>query len=110
MRTWSVVTFAAAVVFVACGTATPPAPAPSPAKSSGESVSAQLENAPLSPRNANYDIKVRLEPSDRSLHGRETIHWRNISTNPTIVLHVPLSSKTYRHSQHTPLRMPAPHV
>jgi len=36
-----------------------------------------------SPRNANYDIDVRLEPADRSLHGREHIRWRNISANPT---------------------------
>src|ERR1041384_6231576 len=36
-----------------------------------------------SPRNASYDIDVRLEPSDRSLHGTERIRWRNISANPT---------------------------
>ena len=33
-----------------------------------------------SPRNASYDIDVRLEPGDRSLHGKERIHWRNISS------------------------------
>ena len=32
-----------------------------------------------SPRNANYDIDVRLDHAARTLHGRETIRWRNIS-------------------------------
>ena len=36
-----------------------------------------------SPRNANYDIDVRLDRPGRRLVGRETIRWRNISANPT---------------------------
>ena len=36
-----------------------------------------------SPRNANYDIDVRLDHAARTLTGRETIRWRNISSHPT---------------------------
>ena len=32
-----------------------------------------------SPRNASYDIDVRLDHAARTLPGRETIRWRNIS-------------------------------
>ena len=37
-----------------------------------------LEGA-RSPRNANYEIDVRLDHAARALHGRETLRWRNIS-------------------------------
>src|SRR5918998_4492826 len=33
-----------------------------------------------SPRNANYTIDVRLDHAARTLEGRETIRWRNISS------------------------------
>ena len=34
---------------------------------------------PLSPRNANYTITARLDPSTRTITGSETITWRNIT-------------------------------
>src|SRR6185312_16312975 len=57
-----------------------------------------------SPRNASYDIDVRLEPADRSLHGRERIHWRNVSANPTSELQLHLYWNAWRNAESTWLR------
>jgi hypothetical protein len=57
-----------------------------------------------SPRNASYDIDVRLEPSDRSLHGTERIHWRNISANPTSELQFHLYWNAWRNAESTWMR------
>jgi hypothetical protein len=57
-----------------------------------------------SPRNASYDIEVRLEPSDRSLHGHERIRWRNISANPTSELQFHLYWNAWRNGESTWLR------
>ena len=57
-----------------------------------------------SPRNANYEIDVRLEPSDRTLHGRERIRWRNISANPTSELQFHLYWNAWRNAESTWLR------
>src|SRR5688500_17265802 len=40
-----------------------------------------------SPRNANYTIDVRLDHAARTLKGRETIRWRNTSSQPATELH-----------------------
>jgi len=70
--------------------------------------SAQSFDQPLpgarSPRNASYDIDVRLEPADRSLHGTERIHWRNISANPTSELQFHLYWNAWRNAESTWLR------
>src|SRR5262245_14376609 len=57
-----------------------------------------------SPRNANYEIDVRLEPTDRTLHGRERIRWRNISANPTGELQFHLYWNAWRNAESTWLR------
>jgi len=57
-----------------------------------------------SPRNANYEIDVRLEPSDRTLHGREHIRWRNISANPAGELQFHLYWNAWRNGESTWLR------
>jgi hypothetical protein len=57
-----------------------------------------------SPRNANYEIDVRLEPGDRTLHGRERIRWRNISANPTSELQFHLYWNAWRNAESTWLR------
>ena len=57
-----------------------------------------------SPRNASYDTEVRLEPGDRSLHGRERIHWRNISAHPTSELQFHLYWNAWRNAESTWLR------
>src|SRR5215204_591516 len=41
---------------------------------------------PLSPRNANYTITARLDPSARTITGSETITWRNITSRPATEL------------------------
>jgi aminopeptidase N len=58
----------------------------------------------LSPRNANYEISARLEPGDRSIHGEERIHWRNISANPTSELQFHLYWNAFRNADSTWLR------
>ncbi len=57
-----------------------------------------------SPRNANYDIDVRLDHAARTLTGRETIRWRNISSNPTSELQFHLYWNTWRNLESTWLR------
>jgi len=36
-----------------------------------------------SPRNANYEIDARLDEAAKTIHGKETIRWRNITNLPT---------------------------
>jgi len=57
-----------------------------------------------SPRNANYEIDVRLDPSGRMLHGRERIRWRNISANQTSELQFHLYWNAWRDGESTWLR------
>ena len=64
----------------------------------------QPEAAALSPRNANYDIDVRLDAERRALHGRETIRWRNISRRPATELQFHLYWNAWRDLDSTWLR------
>ena len=73
-----------------------PAPPPTPQAEAGP--------APLSPRNANYEIDVRLDPDAKMLRGRETIHWRNISGQPTTELQFHLYWNAWRDAESTWLR------
>ena len=57
-----------------------------------------------SPRNANYDIDVRLDHAARTLTGRETIRWRNISSHPTSELQFHLYWNAWRNLESTWLR------
>ena len=57
-----------------------------------------------SPRNASYEIDVRLDHSARTLTGRETIRWRNISANPTRELQFHLYWNAWRNAESTWLR------
>jgi hypothetical protein len=54
-----------------------------------------------SPRNANYEIDVRLDHTARTLHGRQTIRWRNISANPTSELQFHLYWNAWRNPDST---------
>ena len=60
--------------------------------------------APTSPRNANYDIDVTLDPAARTLTGRETLTWRNISPNATSELQFHLYYNAWRNSRSTWMR------
>src|SRR6185503_6777281 len=64
----------------------------------------QPEAWALSPRNANYDIDVRLDHAARTLTGRETIRWRNISANPTRELQLHLYWNAWRNEDSTWMR------
>ena len=57
-----------------------------------------------SPRNASYDIDVRLDHAARTLRGRETIRWRNISAKPTSELQFHLYWNAWRNADSTWLR------
>ena len=57
-----------------------------------------------SPRNANYSIDVRLDHAARTLSGRETIRWRNISSRPTAELQFHLYWNAWRNVESTWLR------
>jgi aminopeptidase N len=74
----------------------------------GIAAGSQLYDQPApgarSPRNASYDIDVRLEHGDRSLHGRERIRWRNISAHPTNELQFHLYWNAWRNADSTWLR------
>lgn len=54
---------------------------------------------PLSPRIANYDIKVTLDPEEKMLHGLETLFWKNPSGDTIRELQFHLYFNAYRNSQ-----------
>lgn len=64
----------------------------------------QPQPGALSPRNANYDIDVRLDHAARTLTGRETIRWRNISTQTATELQFHLYWNAWRNMESTWLR------
>jgi hypothetical protein len=57
-----------------------------------------------SPRNANYEIDARLDHAARTIDGRETIRWRNISANPTRELQFHLYWNAWRNEESTWMR------
>jgi hypothetical protein len=57
-----------------------------------------------SPRNANYTIDVRLDHAARTLNGRETIRWRNISSQPATELQFHLYWNAWRNAESTWMR------
>ena len=57
-----------------------------------------------SPRNANYDIDARLDDDAKSIRGRETIRWRNITDQPTSELQFHLYWNAWRDAESTWLR------
>ncbi len=56
---------------------------------------------PLSPRNANYTIDVRLDAAARTLTGRETLVWTNVSNAATSELQFHLYYNAWRNNQST---------
>ena len=74
-------------------------PAPSPAQSHDRPVTGAR-----SPRNANYTIDVRLDHAARTLEGRETIRWRNISSQTATELQFHLYWNAWRDAESTWMR------
>ena len=56
---------------------------------------------PLSPRNANYDIDVALDPATRTLTGSEVIAWRNIGAIAAYSLRLHLYWNAFRNTDST---------
>lgn len=56
---------------------------------------------PLSPRIANYDIDVKLDPEKKLLHGREKLTWRNTSTDRITELQFHLYLNAFRNTKST---------
>ena len=59
---------------------------------------------PPSPRNASYTIDVRLDTSARTLTGRETLVWRNITTAAATELQFHLYYNAWRDADSTWMR------
>ena len=59
------------------------------------------DETPLSPRNASYEIEVRLDPVERTLTGRETLTWRNLQSTPTRELRFHLYWNAWRNDRST---------
>jgi aminopeptidase N len=57
-----------------------------------------------SPRNANYDIEARLDDDAKTIRGRETIRWRNITDQATTELQFHLYWNAWRDAESTWLR------
>jgi hypothetical protein len=74
-------------------------PAPSPAQSYDQPAAGAR-----SPRNANYTIDVRLDHGARTLAGRETIEWRNISSQTATELQLHLYWNGWRNAESTWMR------
>jgi hypothetical protein len=61
-------------------------------------------NPPLSPRNANYTITATLDPQSRTIRGRETIVWRNITRITATELQFHLYWNAWKHARTTWMR------
>jgi hypothetical protein len=58
----------------------------------------------LSPRNASYVIAARLDPATRTMKGKQTLTWRNISNATAIELQFHLYYNAWRDAQSTWMR------
>ncbi len=56
---------------------------------------------PLSPRIANYDISVSLDPKEKKLKGTETLVWRNTSRDRITELQFHLYLNAFKNSEST---------
>lgn len=56
---------------------------------------------PLSPRIANYDIEVKLEPATRKLYGKERLIWHNQSSDAITELQFHLYLNAFRNTRST---------
>lgn len=72
---------------------------------SSRTLSSRAQSASArSPRNANYEIRVRLDPEAKTLTGTQTLSWRNIQDTATHELWFHLYWNGWRNSHSTWLR------
>jgi hypothetical protein len=62
------------------------------------------EDVVLSPRNASYDMDVRLEEDAHLLHGEQVLHWRNDTPHSTSELRYHLYYNAWRNDRASFLR------
>ena len=67
-------------------------------------VAQDADGPPLSPRNANYTIEVRLDPETRILTGRQVLEWRNRTQEPASELWFHLYWNAWKNTDSTWLR------
>jgi hypothetical protein len=67
----------------------------------GDASAADGDGAPLSPRNASYEIEATLDTESRLIHGRQTLTWRNIQERPTDELWFHLYWNAFRNNRST---------
>jgi len=60
--------------------------------------------SPRSPRNANYTITARLDPTSRTLSGDELLTWRNTSSSPATSLRFHLYYNAWRNTRSSFIR------
>src|SRR5689334_20310728 len=65
---------------------------------------ASADAQPLSARNANYTIEVRLDTRAKTLTGHETLVWTNITTIATSELQFHLYYNAWKNSDSTWMR------
>jgi hypothetical protein len=90
----------AIVVALTARQQTPVEQAPAPGTASAPPASTEA----LSPRNANYEIEARLDEDAKTIHGKETIRWHNITAEPTTELQFHLYWNAWRDAESTWLR------
>jgi hypothetical protein len=66
-----------------------------------ESAEPGADPAALSPRNANYEVAVTLDPNTKMLDGRQILTWRNIQDRPTDELWFHLYWNAWKNNQST---------
>ncbi len=59
------------------------------------------DGPPLSPRNANYVMTLKLDPARKMIEGRETVSWRNVQSAPTSELWFHLYFNGFRNTRST---------
>ncbi|HZS38727.1 MAG TPA: M1 family metallopeptidase [Polyangia bacterium] len=67
-------------------------------------VSALRVPGPLSPRNANYQMKASLDVAEKSVTGHETLSWRNTASGPASELVFHLYMNAFKNELSTFLR------
>lgn len=90
--------FAASLVCLCCSAPLWATESGDPSQVTGEA------RAPLSPRNANYTITVRLDPETKMLEGRQVVLWRNIQDQAAAELRFHLYWNAWRNRESTWLR------
>ncbi len=63
-----------------------------------------ISSEPMSPRNANYEIAVRLDPAAKMIFGEEVLRWTNISGELVTELRFHLYLNAFRNTESTYMR------